>query len=837
MILKKSLIYILSMLMLFLVSTELSGTNGILFNLTICIAVSFIIFILGATGYRLSNLVNIILLAANAAFFILMRKYDVYFFNILIIAYIIWSYITPRIAKFKNIFKISFLVSCLAVYVFSLMRVNLFLMILILYPIYLAGYMTGDFNFEKSKRQLIYLIINIVLSMSGLVILLSKVKSLTSEKNIGLLDFFGMNSKILAYVPFAVIFYLWTSICINILIYIYSDLFNAKPASNREKSFTSNETKNSLIALTSFFAIILGFLLMSEFAVRGDIGKAFSNLLNHNVVVNGMFLASVYLVLMCLIGKGLTFLILTIITLILTIANYIKMTYMNEPFYPWDVYYLRDLFLIGGDYIYAYLKYIIVAVLIVAALVFFIVKFRKQVKNFLKFRPHFRFLPMAVSILIVNLIVLNVSYFSYGLSMGRSWYIGKDELFKNGMIVQTLYNLEQLKTYLPERDKDYSYDKMKEINEKYKSEETEIAEETDSSVKPNVVVIMSESFWDPTQFNYVEFDKDITANVNKYKKGELISPVFGGGTANTEFEVLTGLSNYFLAPGVIPYNAYLRRDTTSIASVFKDNGYETIAIHPNVASFYNRNKVYDYFGFDTFLDYYKFNLKEDFKGPHISDEKFIDKVIDTINNDTGKPKFVFGISIQNHDPYYDLYDSFDVKVKSNRLDDVEINILNNFAQNIYDADRTFGKLIEAIEKTDTPTIVYFFGDHLPRLGNPKSSMDLYDKLDYFEDIENAESDIKLYTTPIAIWSNYKEIEEFDTAISPAELSYQILKDADVEMPGYFSIFSELKQKYPVLQNRIELNVDGNDELIRDYKMIQYDILFGKQYLRKINNAN
>jgi len=833
--LKKPLNYILLIIAMFLLSAELSGTNGVLFNIVICMAVSFVIFMLGATRYRLSNLVNIILLAANILFFVFMRKHNVYFFNVIIIAYIIWSYITPHIAKFKNIFNISFLISCLAAYVFSLMRVNLFFMILILYPIYLSGYMTKDFNFEKSRKQLVYLIINILFSMSGLIILLSTIKSLTIAKNIRLLDFFGMGPKILAYVPFAIVFYLWASICINILIYIYSDIYSdilkTKLETNSEINFTSNVTKNAMIALISFFSIICGLLLMSNYALSGEIGKAFKNLLDHNIIVNGMFLASLYLVLMCLIGKGLSVLVLTIITFILTVANYIKMTYMNEPFYPWDVYYLRDLFLIGGDYIS--LRLIIIVASVVAVLVFLIIKFRKQIKSFLKFRPHIKFLPMTASILTVNLIVLNVSYFSYGLNMGRSWYIGKDELLKNGMMVQTLYNLEQLKTYLPEREKDYSYDKMVEINEKYKLEDSE---GTENSVKPNIVVIMSESFWDPSQFDNVKFDKVLAETVNKYKKGELISPIFGGGTANTEFEVLTGLTNYFLCPGVIPYNAYLRRDTISIASVLKDNGYETIAIHPNVASFYNRNKVYDYFGFDTFLDYYKFNLKEDFKGPHISDEKFIDKVIDTLNNNTGKPKFVFGISIQNHDPYYDLYDSFDVKVESDKLDKVETNILTNFSQNIYDADRTFKKLIEAIEQTDTPTMVYFFGDHLPRLGHPKGNMHLYDKLGYFENIDAAESDAKLYTTPIAIWSNFKEVEEISTAISPAQLSYQILKDSNAEIPGYFYIFNELIEKYPVLQNRIGINVDTNDELIKDYRMIQYDILFGKQYLKKINSS-
>ncbi len=154
-----------------------------------------------------------------------------------------------------------------------------------------------------------------------------------------------------------------------------------------------------------------------------------------------------------------------------------------------------------------------------------------------------------------------------------------------------------------------------------------------SNPKPNIVLIMCESFWDPTVLNGVHFSEDIMKNFNKYKKGEIVSPAIGGGTSNVEFEALTGLSTYFLGPGVLAYNVYFRRDTPGIVSVLKDNGYNTIAIHPYMAEMYNRDKVYKFLGFDEFISLEGFNSDTDLKGPYVSDDRLMDKVLEILSKE------------------------------------------------------------------------------------------------------------------------------------------------------------------------------------------------------------
>jgi len=371
------------------------------------------------------------------------------------------------------------------------------------------------------------------------------------------------------------------------------------------------------------------------------------------------------------------------------------------------------------------------------------------------------------------------------------------------------------------------------INKKYENPpvQTVSASKTSSAEKPNIVVIMSESFWDITKLNGISFSKDIAKNVHLYQKGELAPPVIGGGTSNTEFEALTGLSMSFMSPGIIAYNAYLRTETPSIASVFNSNGYNTTAIHPNSGWFYNRDKVYDYFGFNKFWDVTNFDMETETKGPHISDDALANKILSTIDS-SDKPSFVFAVSMENHDPFDNKYTKFDVTTRSDQLNTSQKEIVSGYAQGLYDADQSLGKLIDALSKSKKPTLLYFFGDHAPRLGSLDDYYKIYDKLGTKEKLEKEQGlgELKYYTTPLVTWSNYKEMRTFSSVISPAHIGYEILKDAGVKYPDYFNILPQLEATYPIMHLKNIDKVDSNNQLVKDYRLIQYDLLFGKKYL-------
>ncbi|WP_183279914.1 LTA synthase family protein [Clostridium fungisolvens] len=489
---------------------------------------------------------------------------------------------------------------------------------------------------------------------------------------------------------------------------------------------------------------------------------------------------------------------------------------------------MKDAFMIGIRYI-NYRTVIGIAgssiLLIILA-----IKFRKYIVQSLAPKPRFNMLILALVIFAMNIYILDNSEYLSDLGIGKSWYTGKEEAVDNGLFVENFFLIKDYDEYISDKPEGYSKESITSVIDKL-SKCNDIKVSSEVSMKPNVIVIMSESFWDATQLKGVTFDRDIVENVRKDIKGSIVSPVFGGGTANVEFEALTGLSNYFTNPGVIPYNVYLRRPTPSIASVFNKNDYDTVAIHPNDKTFYNRDKVYKYMGFNRFIDIDGFDKEKDFKGTNIADEKLMDMILNQISSGD-KPKFIFAVTMQNHDPYLNEYSKLEVKTSSKNLNEAEMSILSNYASGIYDADRAFQKLISSLKNSDKPTLVYYFGDHLPRLGKPIGVYDVYNALNYFNDKEKIDTDINSYITPLAIWSNYKDISPVASKISPAQLSLHILKESGVSYPIYFNILERLNKEHPYLQNHLNGKDIQNEELVKDYKLIQYDLLFGSQYLNE-----
>jgi phosphoglycerol transferase MdoB-like AlkP superfamily enzyme len=250
---------------------------------------------------------------------------------------------------------------------------------------------------------------------------------------------------------------------------------------------------------------------------------------------------------------------------------------------------------------------------------------------------------------------------------------------------------------------------------------------------------------------------------------------------------------------------------------------------------YNRTNAYKCLGFDSFKDLNSFNLKIDVKGNYVSDDKVIDKVIENLNENDA-PKFIFAATIQNHDPYDNNsknYINRKVNVTSKELDSVEMEILSNYSQGVYDADNALGKLIEEVKKNKRPTLLYYFGDHLPRLGEPKGIYDIYEKLGYIDKNKKPEQDPKFYETPIITWSNYKKMNKLPVPISPNQLAVEILRDSGIKYPNYFNYLLRLREKYPFLnRSLVDKNELMNDEIINNYYMIQYDIMFGNQYILK-----
>ncbi|MBK1812638.1 sulfatase-like hydrolase/transferase [Clostridium sp. YIM B02505] len=801
---------------------EFSDTKVIL---SIIAAEIFLTFMAGALRFRLDKKFLVLLLLI-ILINVVVGYNKLYFSNLFLLSYCMWYFITKVTNKSRELFLIAFSISIVTIYLASLMYIKIPLFTIIFYPVYLLGYISQSGFSGKSILQDILITLCIPFDVFLLNCIFRIKGSYSVIRNMATFTIYNDDIKTLILTLF--IWLIYSSLCVSASYLVYR-IFTGIQKRKLFFADSSKEHKKSLILSINLKLIFTAFIVyFSDCILAKQIITDFNVFLNMHELINFMILLMVYIVIISLSGENLGRIMFYLSISIVFIANIVKLSFFDEPFYPWEVYLIKDAFMIGTRYINY--QIVITITLISILLIMAVIKFRRHILHGLRPKLRVNMLILSLAILAMNVYILSNSKYLYQLDIDKSRCIGKVGAARNGLFLENFLIIKDYDEYIADKPEGYSKDSIVGVLDKL-SRYNDVKVSSQINIKPNVIVIMSESFWDATQLKGVTFDKDIVENVRNNIKGYMVSPVFGGGTANVEFEVLTGLSNYFNNPGIIPYNVYLRRPTPSLANVFNKNDYDTIAIHPNDKNFYNRDSVYKYMGFKKFISIDSFDKQKDSKGTNVADEKLMDMIINQLSSGDNA-KFIFAITMQNHDPYYNEYSKLEVNTSSKSLNEAEMSVLSNYASGIYDADRSFGKLISSLKNFDKPTVVYYFGDHLPRLGKPLGVYDVYNSLNYFNNKEKIDSDINSYITQLAIWSNYKDIPQLSSKISPAQLSLHILKESGVSYPIYFNILEQLNKEHPYLQNHLNGKEIQNEELVKDYKLIQYDLLFGNQYINE-----
>lgn len=361
----------------------------------------------------------------------------------------------------------------------------------------------------------------------------------------------------------------------------------------------------------------------------------------------------------------------------------------------------------------------------------------------------------------------------------------------------------------------YNQDKIKQISDSLNP----TTKEKTNEIKPNIIIILSEAFWDPTALPEIKYSSDPIPNIRTDIKSTFISPSFGGGTANVEFELLTGLSNYFLN-GASPYSQAIKKPIPSIFTLFKEQGFFTTVIHPFYSSMYNRKPVYKDFGLDNFITIENMNQPQ-YAGPYVSDTYFYQQIINQLNSSTN-PQLIFGISMQNHVVFKpNRYTEHPISITSN-LDKNDQDILQSYVDGLNLTDKSYSWFRDEINKIKKPVIIISFGDHLTSLG---SGTDIYQKSGF--DVAN---NIKMHSTPLSAWSNFNQKFNFPSQISPNFLPLEILKLSNIQPKYQFAYLNKLYQDGSILNKNITNNFTVEE--LNDYNLIQYDLLFGKQYMLK-----
>ena len=359
--------------------------------------------------------------------------------------------------------------------------------------------------------------------------------------------------------------------------------------------------------------------------------------------------------------------------------------------------------------------------------------------------------------------------------------------------------------------------------------------------KPNIVIILSESFSDVTNIKELEFDKDVLKNIHEFenKSDALVTnthvSTFGGSSVISEWEILTSSSNNFNPSGYIAYTAYyhdknkaLINKSPNIIRLLNKEGYITKYITPWASESYNSSIVYDLLGTKEV----NYDLKGKKKGFYLADEEINKSIIKELNEDKDTPKLLVYATAENHMPCSkDKFKKYDIKVTKSKLNKENTDLIKCYAQGIYDADDALGKLYNSIKEIDKDTIVIFYGDHLPFITNDKGE-NAYLVSKYYNTKDERLNDLRKYTTKAVIFSNY--IDNLDKSINYINLNYlssYVFANLDIKGNEYFKYVNSMRNIVPVfsksyiVDNNKIIDIKDMDKdkkkSLDDFRNIQY----------------
>ena len=346
--------------------------------------------------------------------------------------------------------------------------------------------------------------------------------------------------------------------------------------------------------------------------------------------------------------------------------------------------------------------------------------------------------------------------------------------------------------------RDYSENEIKRIQNTEKN-----LPETKEGDHPNIIFLQLESFFDPELVNYLELSKDAIPNFRKlmeeYSSGYYKVPSVGAGTANTEFETITGMSLHYFGPGEYPYKSILKESTCESASyILKELGYSTHAIHNNEANFYGRKSIFPNLGFDTFTSA-EYMAEEDLKNPtgYTKDCILTDEIIKCLDSSEG-PDYIYTISVQGHGDYPEepILDDPEITVSGAPTTEKN-NAWEYYVNQLHEMDDFVKVLTDTLADYPEDVVLVMYGDHLPTMGLT------------VEDVDNK----YLFQTEYVIWDNFG-LEKKDENLAAYQIAAEVMDRVGIHDGTIF-------RYHQARRNTKNYQVD--------LETLQYDILYGEKY--------
>lgn len=518
---------------------------------------------------------------------------------------------------------------------------------------------------------------------------------------------------------------------------------------------------------------------------------------------------------------------------VISAAEYFVVMFRSKPIMIWEVFEIGTAMSVAGTYDFVISKRMIGAAIFLIAYNIVMWHFCVRVRGKMK--------RLAVGGGCAAIAAAGGIFFYYEVVPNKTlevnqWYLN-ESYEENGFVLSSAI---LVKYFMMDPPAGYSDDKVEEIYDRMTVLMDE--KEEDDGIQPvNLICIMNESLSDlkvtgdfETNIPYFPYMDSLTENT---VKGSLYVPVFGSLTSNSEFEFLSGDLMRLLPSNTIAYQLYVKQGTKTLVSTLKDQGYRAVAMHPYPAENWNRDKCYEYMGFDAFYaqDFY---TDADRLRNYVSDKGDYDKIIQLVEEkeDPDDRLFVFNVTMQNHGGYGNDYDNFEEEVWLTGNLEGKYRKTDQYLSLMKKSDEAFQYLTEYFSEVEEPTMIVMFGDHQPSVED-----EFYDEL-YGAPISSAgwEDRSKWYQTPYVIWTNY-EMPELDETLTTENLgavylSSYVLELANLKMTPYNQFLLELAKQIPVVDlvgcydtdMRFYPWGDAEDgghpfsESLREYKMLVYN---------------
>ena len=560
------------------------------------------------------------------------------------------------------------------------------------------------------------------------------------------------------------------------------------------------KTKENLKSIRSYminnYLISVLLILVIEVLARHSLTDGIRFVWDHPflILLSAAILTAFYALALLVPKRNFVWLCITVVIVGLAVTNSILLCFRITPLAATDIALLTSVFEIMGIYltVWQIILLVLLVLVVIAGLIYLCIRMKKQV-----YHPLLAVCNAVISILAVVLMI--------HIGDARGWLQTEfanlpDAYADNGFVYCFTRSLFDRDISKPDT---YDEDTVDNILEDMKKQKTNEVEE-----KPNIIFIQLESFMDLKRMQGVTYSEEPTPVYSSLRKtcpgGFLKVPSVGAGTANTEFEILTGMTLDYFGAGEYPYKTVLQDETCeSMAYNLRELGYRTGVLHNNTGSFYSRNKVFANLGFDYFVSSeYMENLSYNPIG--WAKDKVLTGQIQHILKATSEPDLIYTITVQDHGKYpTELLENPHIKVSGFAPEDEERqNAFTYYVNQCHETDAFLGSLIATLNAFEEPVVLVLYGDHLPNLDITEEEL----------------ASGNLFQTEYVIWSNKKMLEDYELSkknenLYAYQLSAHVLKLFGMNN-GLLTKFHQMYHNY--------------DNYKTNLKILQYDMLYGKK---------